>query len=602
MDAPGTAAFAVSSHATLPRTTMERAPDTGPGERKLSRPALVAVDDDGAALARIAGELHRRYGPDYRVVCDDSPLGALGALESMAERGEDVAVVLADQWMPDVTGEELLARVGRLHPHAKRGLLIEWGGWGDRPTADAILRAMAMGSIDYYVLKPWRSPDELFHRTLAEFIHEWSRTQPSRPKELVVVADRWSPRAHDVTTLLARNGVPHVFHASDSAEGRQLLAETGHERDQCPIVILLDGRVLVNPSNVELAGGYGVSTDLDGGQREFDVVVVGAGPAGLAAAVYASSEGLRTLVVEREAIGGQAGSSSLIRNYLGFSRGVSGAELAQRAYQQAWVFGTSFLLMREVTGLREEGGRRAVKVSDGSEVVTDSVVLATGVSYRRLGIPSLESLVGSGVFYGSSLSQPHVLAGERVLVVGGGNSAGQAALHLARYAAAVTILVRGASLAESMSQYLVDEIRAAEKVDVRFKAEVIDGGGDGRLERVTVRDAVTGETSSVPAAALFVLIGASPRTDWLPASVARDHWGYVLTGGDVVGEGSSPLDRPPLMFETALPGVFAVGDVRQRSVKRVASAVGEGAVAIQQVHRYLSEVESASSSPSPSPR
>ncbi len=575
---------------------MERAAATETGGGARSRPALVAVDDDAAALARIEDELRRRYAADYRVVCERSPVDALALLEAMSEAGEDVAVVLADQWMPEVTGRELLARVRRLHPHAKRGLLVDWGAWGDRPTADAIMRAMAMGDIDYYVLKPWRSPDEFFHRMLGEFIHEWSRTQTSRPKELVVVADRWSPRTHEVTTLLARNAVPHVFHPRDSAVGRRLLAERGQEGADGPVVILLDGRVLVNPSNVELAAGYGVSTALDG-ERDFDVVVVGAGPGGLAAAVYASSEGLRTLVVEREAIGGQAGSSSLLRNYLGFSRGVSGAELATRAYQQAWVFGTRFLLMREVLGLRTEGGRHVITISDGNEAAGRAVILATGVSYRRLGIPSLERLVGAGVFYGGSVSEAQGLAGERVYVVGGGNSAGQAALHLARYADEVTILVRGASLAESMSQYLVDEIDAAGNLYVRFNTEVVDGGGDGRLERLTLRDTASGETATVPAAALFVLIGAVPHTEWLPDSIVRDRWGFLFTGTEVAQDDEAsprwPLERPPLIFETTLPGAFAIGDVRHRSVKRVASAVGEGSVAIQQVHQYLSRLEGA---------
>ncbi len=559
-------------------------------------PALVAIDDDPVTLGRTAEELHRRYACDYRVVCERSPVEALEKLGAMADAGEDVAVVLADQWMPDVTGEELLARVGRMHPHAKRGLLVEWSAWSDRPTAEAILRAMSMGHIDYYVLKPWRSPDELFHRVIAEFVHEWSRTQVSRPKEVVVVADSGSRRTHEVLALLARNGVPHVFRASDSGEGRRLLAEAGHERADGPVVLLLDGRVLVNPSNVELAAGYGVTTQLEH-ERDFDVIVVGAGPAGLSAAVYASSEGLETLVVEREAIGGQAAFSSMIRNYLGFSRGVSGAELAQRAYQQAWVFGTRFVLMREAGALRTEGGRHVVTLSDGTEASAPAVILAVGVSYRRLEIPSLEPLVGAGVFYGGSVSATQALAGEHVYVVGGGNSAGQAAVHLARHAAKVTILVRGDSLADTMSQYLLGEIAAAENVDVRTTTEIVGGGGDGSLEWLILRDGRTGAEWTVPAAAAFILIGATPHTAWLPDAIVRDRWGFVFTGADVVSDEDAsarwPLDRPPLTFETTVPGTFAVGDVRHRSVKRVASAVGEGSVAIQQVHEYLSRLVDA---------
>jgi thioredoxin reductase (NADPH) len=561
-------------------------------DRVRHRPTLVAVDDDPVALARITDELRRRYEADYTVVCERSPLAAL---EALRESRDDVAVVLADQWMPEMAGTELLAQVRSLHPHAKRGLLVDWGAWGDRPTAEAIRGAMARGEIDYYVLKPWRSPDEFFHRTLGEFIHEWSRTHVARPKEIAVVADAWAPRTHEVTTLLARNGVPHVFHRSDSPEGRELLARTRTDTREGPVVILLDGRVLVNPSNVELAGGYGVSTELED-ERDFDVIVVGAGPSGLSAAVYASSEGLRTLVVEREAIGGQAGSSSLIRNYLGFSRGVTGAELAQRAYQQAWVFGTRFVLMRDVVALRAEGGEHRVTLPDGAEATARAVVLASGVSYRRLGMPSLEELVGAGVFYGASTSEAQALAGERVYVVGGGNSAGQAALHLARHAAEVTILVRGPSLAETMSQYLADEIGAVRNIEVRTETEVVDGGGERRLEWLALESRSTGDVARVPAAGLFVLIGAMPHTEWLPDSIARDRWGYVVTGADIEGDEVWALERKPLMFETTLPGVFAVGDVRHRSVKRVASAVGDGSVAIQQVHQYLSTLATAAHS------
>jgi thioredoxin reductase (NADPH) len=551
---------------------------TRPGQR----PVLFVVDDDAESLNRTRQELQRRYSSDYRILCERSAPKALQALDAMRAAGEDVAVVLADQWIPEVNGSELLARVRELHPHAKRALLIPWGAWGDRPTADAVLRAMALGHIDYYVLKPWQSPDELFHRTVSEFLHEWTRSHTARPREIAVVAERGSARGHELRSLLARNGVPHAFHASDSADGRRLLAEAGRENADVPVVVLLDGRVLVDPSNAELAGGYGVTTELDE-RRDFDVVVVGAGPAGLAAAVYASSEGLRTLVVERESIGGQAGSSSLIRNYLGFSRGVSGAELAQRAYQQAWVFGTNFLLMREVLGLRTEGQWHLVTISDGSEARARAVVLAMGVSYRRLGVPALEALNGTGVFYGASISEAQALAGQEAYLIGGGNSAGQAALHLSRYANRVSVLVRGSSLAESMSPYLIDEIAATENIAVRHHTQVVDGGGQGRLEHLTLRDAVTGETSEVEAAALFVLIGSRPYTEWLPEAVERDKWGFLPTGLDL----ARSTERRALTYETNVPGLFAVGDVRHGAVKRVASAVGEGSVVIEQIHEYL---------------
>jgi thioredoxin reductase (NADPH) len=551
---------------------------------------LLVVDGVSAARERVREELQRRYGADYRVVCEQSCNEALAKLEGMRAAGDQVALVLADQWLRELTGGDLLARVRNIHPHAKRALLVEWGAWGDRPTADAMLRAMALGQMDYYVLKPWRKRDEYFHRTITEFLNEWERAASGAPQEVVVVANRTSPRTHELRSLLARNGVPHVFHASDSDEGHRRLQAAGRETVDKPVVLMLDGRVLVDPSNAELASAYGVNTRLDD-EPHFDVAVVGAGPAGLAAAVYASSEGLRTLVVERESIGGQAGSSSLIRNYLGFSRGVSGAELAQRAYQQAWVFGTRFLLMREVVGLRAEGQRHVLSISDGTEATARVVVLATGVSYRRLGIPALEHLTGGGVFYGASVSEAQALTGEDVYVVGGGNSAGQVAMHLSRYARRVTMLVRGSSLGESMSHYLLGQIDAASNVEVRLHAEVIDGGGEQTLEQLTLRDTVSGETTTVPAAALFVLIGARPHTAWLPEAIERAPSGYLLTGPDVLtADGDDrgwPRRRQPLMLETSVPGVFAVGDVRDRSVPRVASAVGEGAVVIQQVHEFL---------------
>jgi thioredoxin reductase (NADPH) len=555
------------------------------------RPVILAVDDDPSAVARIAAELERRYDRDYRIVFETSAPDALRRLEEMHRTGDRVAVVLADQWMPDITGAELLGRARELHPQAKRALLITWGEWGFQPTAEAVRGSMATGCIDYYVLKPWKSPDELFHRTISEFLHEWSRTDVSTPRELTIVADPSSPRSHELRDLLARNGVPHLFLPSDAPEGRDRLLEIGHEESTEPVVILLDGQVLVDPSNAELARGYGVLTEFHE-TRDFDVVVVGAGPAGLAAAVYASSEGLDALVVEREAIGGQAGSSSRIRNYLGFARGLSGAELAQRAYQQAWVFGTTFLMMRSVTGLRTDVDHHVLAVSDGTEVRAASVVLAVGVTYCRLAIPALESFTGKGVFYGASPSEAQQFAGGQVYVVGGANSAGQAAVHLSRYAARVTLVVRADALAKGMSQYLREEIAAVPNIEVLLSTEVVEGGGEQRLEFLTLLDRSTGTTRTVPADALFVLIGAEPHTDWLPPEIVRDERGFVLTGTDVPSEW--PLERPPFMFETSVPGIFAVGDVRSRSVKRVASAVGEGSVVIQQVHQHLEAERSPS--------
>ncbi|HEX8645331.1 MAG TPA: FAD-dependent oxidoreductase [Thermoleophilaceae bacterium] len=550
--------------------------------------ALVAVDDDTAALGRIAEELRRRYGADYDVRCASSPRDALTELEQMRDAGVQVAVVLAAQWMEEMRGPELLARVRELHPLARRALLIPWGGWGDRPTADAVMRAMALGQIDYYVLKPWYSPDEYFHRTICEYLHEWSRAAALRPQEVAVVAELRSARTHEMRSLLARNGVPHRFHAPDSDEARRLLDAAGLEFTGAPVVTMLDGRVLVDPSATELAGAYGVSTEVEDA-REFDVVVVGAGPGGLAAAVYAASEGLRTLVIERESIGGQAGSSSLIRNYLGFSRGVSGAELAQRAYQQAWIFGTRFVLMRTASRIRTGAdGLHTIEIAGGGEVTARAVVLATGVSYRRLGAPGLEELAGSGVYYGASVAEASGLSGEDVYVVGGGNSAGQAAMHLARFARRVTMLVRGPSLTATMSSYLIDTIDAAANVEVMPQTEVVGAAGEGHLERLTLRSRADRSEREVPAAAVFVMIGARPHTAWLPANIERDERGYIQTGPLVHPYDRWPLARAPQPYETSVPGMFAVGDVRNGSVKRVASAVGEGSVVIQQVHHHLS--------------
>jgi thioredoxin reductase (NADPH) len=545
-------------------------------------PLLLVLDADDEARERTAGELRRRYAADYEIRAEPSAVAALDTLVRWRAAGGEVALILADQWLPGLQGADFLARAGAVAPAAKRGLLVKWGMWGDRPTADAILHAMSLGQIDYYVLKPWRPHDEQFHRTIAEFLHEYARANGAL-KELTVVAPEVSPRAHELRDLLTRNGVPHAYVASDSERGRELLAQCGLADEQRPVVVRYDGRAMVDPSNAELAGVYGVATDL-AGDRDFELVVVGAGPGGLAAAVYAASEGLRTLVIERESIGGQAGSSSLIRNYLGFPRGVSGAELAQRAYQQAWVFGTRFVLMRDAVALHTEDGRHIVELAGGLEVRARAVVLACGVRYRRLAAPGLERFAGAGLYYGASVSEARAMAGRPVFVVGGGNSAGQAALHLARFASEVTLVVRGESLEASMSQYLISEIAAVANIDVRLRARVVGGEGEVRLERVMLRDDQTGSQTTHAASGLFVLIGARPHTDWLPAVVARDRWGFVLTGHEA--EAAAGDERCEL--ETTVPGIFAVGDVRAGSTKRAASAVGEGSVVISQVHGRLS--------------
>ena len=558
-------------------------------------PVVLAVDDDATALALIERDLTQRYGWDYRVVCERSPLAALAALETMQDEGIPVAVVLAAQGMSEVEGTELLAEVGRLHPHAKRGLLIDWGAWAHPPTAEAIFQGMAQRHMDYYVMKPLQPRDEQFHRTVVEFLHEWSRVrapaanESPAANEIVLVARQWSTRGHELQSLLARNGVPHAFHSSDSERGRRALEEAGAAAAETPVAIMHDGRVLVDPTRPELAAAFGVNTELQG-ERHFDLVIVGAGPAGLTAAVYASSEGLRTLVVERDAIGGQAGSSSLIRNYLGFSRGVSGAELAQRAYQQAWVFGTRFLLMREVTELRPADGGLELAIEEIGEVTAEAVVLATGVSYRRIGIASLEELVGAGVFYGASIAEARHLEREDVYVVGGGNSAGQAVMHLSRYANHVSLLVRRKTLGDTMSQYLRRELEATENVTIRLGTAVVGGGGRHHLERLLLRDE-SGHEELVEAAGLFMLIGADPHTGWLPDDIERDRGGYLLTGLDLVRDGRVvecwPLERSPQALETSMPRVFAAGDIRHSSINRVASAVGDGSVVVSQVDRLI---------------
>lgn len=551
------------------------------------RPVILAVDDDPDVIALISDELTKRYGQDYRVVTARAASIARAELVSMRDAGNQVALVLADQWLTDGTGTEFLTEACGLHPHAKRALLIAWGEWSVDATARPLRRGIAVGHIDYYFLKPWRPGDELFHHSITELLHEWVGSEADNPRELTVIAPARSERGHRIRDLLTRNRVPFGSHSSSSAKGKALLIDAGVDDASVPVIVQRSGRVLVDPSNTELAEAYGVTTTLRG-RREFDVAVVGAGPAGLAAAVYAASEGLRTVVIERESIGGQAGSSSKIRNYLGFQRGVTGADLAQRAYQQAWVFGATFVMMREADGIRADEDRLYLSLRDLDEINAKAIVLAMGVNYQRLPIPALDPFLGAGVFYGASASEAERFTDGEVFVVGGGNSAGQAAVHLSKYAAQVTILVRGTSLASSMSRYLIDEIEAKPNTTVRHETQVVDASGDGRLEKLKLRDG-TGVEETVDADALFVLIGAHPYTDWLPAEITRDDYGFVVTG-QAVHEGA--FDRSPFMFESAMPGVFAIGDVRSGSVKRVASAVGEGSVAIQQVHQFIHETTS----------
>ncbi|GAB2641473.1 NAD(P)/FAD-dependent oxidoreductase [Kribbella swartbergensis] len=555
-----------------------------------ARPLLLVVDADPVRLERCETELERAFGVDFRVRGELTAAAASDCLRRAHELEQRVAVVLVDHALPDDDRADVFDVARTAHPDARRALLIEWGSWADRSTASAILSAMAVGDINYYVLKPWIERDELFHRTIAEFIQEWSRFEVANLREVVVIASGHSVRGQAIRSLLARNGIPSAFRASGSPLAEAALRWIGEPDPGDGVLVWMPavgGPILRNPTDAEIAEAWGVPTTLADGEDSFDVLVIGAGPGGLAAAVYASSEGLRTLVVERESIGGQAGTSSLIRNYLGFSRGIRGSELAQRGYQQAWVFGAHFVLMRSIVSLEKEDDHFRAVIGEVGEVTARAVVLATGVSYRRLEVPSLEKLMGNGVYYGASVSEAHGLQGLDAAVVGGGNSAGQAVLHLARYCRQVTLVIRGNDLSATMSQYLIDAIDAAPNVALHANSEVVGGGGDGRLEHVVLRDRLTGSEESLPVDGLFVMIGAVPGTDWLPDKVGRDARGFVLTGSDAAADPQWNESRPPQPYETTLPGLFAIGDVRSGSVKRVASAVGEGSVVVSQIHTHL---------------
>ena len=552
----------------------------------MSDPVILAVDADPAGLAGIERELLDRYARHYDVVCTASAAEARDRLTQFRENGNDVAVVLAGKEVDDPSCSELLAEVRRLHPHAKRALLVGWGEWGFRETGDAILEAIEHGKIDHYVVRPVAPPDELFHHSISTFLLEWAEERRTAPYAIQVVGDSWSGRAAALRNVLERCAFPHAFCLADSDEGRRLL-EGSSRGTELPVVILPDGTTLTNPSDVELTRATGSS--VEPGEGEVDLLIVGAGPAGLSAGVYGASEGLRTLIVDTHGIGGQARSSSLIRNYLGFPRGVSGGVLARQAYEQAWVFGARFAFMQHVTGLRADADRLVATLSEGATVSARAVVLATGVAYRRLGIPALEALAGAGVFYGGSGSDVHRMSGQDVYVLGGANSAGQEALHLARYARRVTLVVRGTP---GMSHYLVRQLAATPNVEIRLGTEIVGGGGDGWLTHLVLRDRASGAETPVAADGLYLSIGARPHTEWLPAEIARDDRGFVLTGADVPRD-TWPLERDPLPLETSMPRVLAVGDARHGSVKRVASAVGAGSIAIQVVHRLL-EADDAS--------
>jgi thioredoxin reductase (NADPH) len=553
------------------------------------RAAIVIADRDASTRETLSRELSGRYGADYRVVVCDEPAELESRIRELLAAGTPVALVIGGVGEANPDGIEVLAEIRAIDPTVSRVAAVNWGQWDTaRPVFDAIMT----GKLDHWVTGPVQSPDEEFHQSITQFLSEWNSERGGGFEAVQVIGRQWSARSQELRDTFTRNGIPLGFYDADTERGRQMLRELRLDSAQAPVVVLRFGgqlSALADPSNLEIAEAFGLMNPIPA-EQVFDVAVVGAGPAGLATAVYASSEGLQTVVVEREAIGGQAGTSSMIRNYPGFAQGVSGSRLAFEAYQQAWFFGSTFVFMRQVDGLSAEDGHYQVRLSDGASLAARSVVITTGVAYRRLGIPRLEELQGRGVFYGAGVSEAPAMRGQKVFVIGGGNSAGQAAMHLAKWAGEVTILVRTGSLANSMSDYLIREIDAAPNVRVRHQVQVVDGTGTDRLESLVLEDTRARTRQSVPADGLFVLIGSQPRTEWLGESVARDQWGFILTGPDLAAADPAarwPADRPPLLHETSLPGVFAAGDVRRGSVKRVASAVGEGAITIPMVHRYL---------------
>jgi thioredoxin reductase (NADPH) len=548
-----------------------------------ARPAILTVDDDPNVSRAVARDLRRRYGEGYRVVRAESGPDALDALREIKLRGGEVAVLLADYRMPRMSGIEFLEEAMDLFPGARRVLLTAYAD------TDAAIQAINVVDVDHYLLKPWDPPEEKLYPVVDALLDAWLRTDHGPVPETKVVGHRWSARSYKLRDFLARNQVPYRWYLADEPEGARLLAAAGADESTCPVVITDDGQALVQPTNAELAERVGLSTTPSG--DFYDLVVVGGGPAGLGAAVYGASEGLRTVLLERRATGGQAGTSSRIENYLGFPDGVSGAQLTDRARRQATKFGAEVLTARTVVGLEARGSARVVRFDDGGELAAHTVILATGVSYRLLGAPGLTELAGRGVYYGAATTEAPNCAGQDVYIVGGANSAGQAAVYFARHARRVVMLVRGDTLQRSMSAYLIQQIAEVDNIEVRTCWEVVTAEGDDHLQKITLRDNTTGLTETVEAHWLFLFIGAAPGTEWLDGLVERDDRGFVLAGPDLVVGGQRPrgwtLDRDPYHLETSVPGVFVAGDVRAESVKRVASAVGEGAMAVTLVHRYL---------------
>jgi thioredoxin reductase (NADPH) len=547
------------------------------------RTAILTVDDDPGVSRAVARDLRRRYGERHRIVRAESGPSALDALRQMKLRGDLVAVILADYRMPEMNGIEFLERAMDIYPGARRVLLTAYADTG------AAIDAINVVDLDHYLLKPWDPPEEKLYPVVDALLDAWMESDHRPVPETKVVGHRWSARCSEVREFLARNQVPYRWYNSDEPEAQRLLAAAQADGLSLPVVITPEGEPLIEPSDAELAARVGLATTPS--KDFYDLIVIGGGPAGLGAAVYGASEGLRTVLVERTATGGQAGQSSRIENYLGFPDGVSGAQLTDRARRQAAKFGAEVLTTRDVVGVDVCGSARRVRFADGASIDAHTVILATGVSYRQLGAPGLADLTGRGVYYGSALTEASACLGQDVYIVGGANSAGQAAMYLARHAKSVTLLVRGPALERSMSYYLIKQIEDVPNISVRTCTEVIEAAGEDHLESLTLRDNASGATETVSAQLLFLFIGAAPLTDWLDGVVVRDSAGFVIAGPDLSVGGERPrgweLDRMPYHLETSVPGVFVAGDARSESAKRVASAVGEGALAVMLVHRYL---------------
>ncbi len=563
------------------------------------RPVILVVSCDQRVRGTLEHDLDRRFGTETRVAGANGARAGLGELRSLAGAGAPVALLIADERLEETSGVEFLADAHKLHPRAKRVLLVE----RDYTAANPIVPAMMLGRIDYHLVKPW-VPDEGLYLAISEFLSSWARTEAEGFSMFRIAASPNSRRAVEIRDLLTRFNTPFSCHLPDSAEGAALLDEAGGESTGGPTVVRHDGRTLIDPSDADLIGAIGGATSVS--DRIYDIAIVGAGPAGLSAAIYAASEGLDTVVLERQISGGQAGSSSRLRNVPGFTWGIGGHELCYRACEQAWLLGANLVFAREVTSLSTRGSDPIVRLAGRETVAARTVVLAVGVSWRRLGIAELEAMVGAGVFYGATVSEARAMSGRRVCVVGGGNAAGQAAVHLSQYGEQVTLLVRGGSLRRSMSEYLIAELGARPNVSVMLGVELVGGDGDDRLSDVTVRDCATGDSRRIACDGLFVMIGAEAHTEWLEGAVGRDERGFILTGPDLVTDDrpAGATARAPMLLETSAPGVFAAGDVRHGSIKRVTTAMGEGATVVHLVHRHLEHqpVGAVSSTRPPAPR